>query len=349
MSDLSHHVLLLDAKLKRLNAGPKARLDTAFFLKQLGFRILTVPTSRSRYWQRLLAWAVTTLNWVRLKSGDIVWCQFPVDKTTQAVLDKARRKGLKTVAFVHDIEGLKPAAPDWELVAKEAEKLKVFTQVLGLNEVIGEILQSRGVSVAANLHLWDYVCATEPADPSLLTLAPLNKRVVFAGSLAPDKSPFIYQLAVFTHLSFELYGQGWDSARMQANKAVTNVRYQGSFAPESPPFVADGAIGLVWDGAEINICGGNFGAYLAFNTPHKASMYLSRGLPVAVWKDAAIAPLIERYQAGMLIASLQELETRLVEMTYEEYATLAANAAHLGRLVRSGHFVHTAVSKMQQA
>ena len=79
MSDFSHHVLLLDAKQKRLNAGPKARLDTAFFLKQLGFRVLSVPTSRSRYWQRLFAWAVSKLDWVRLNIDDIVWCQFPVD------------------------------------------------------------------------------------------------------------------------------------------------------------------------------------------------------------------------------------------------------------------------------
>jgi hypothetical protein len=348
MSDFSHHVLLLDAKQKRLNAGPKARLDTAFFLQQLGFRILSVPTSRSRYWQRLLAWAVSALNWVPLKSGDIVWCQFPVDRTTQAVLEKARKKGLKTVAFVHDIEGLKPAVTDWSLVAKEAEKLKVFTQVLGLNEVIGKILHAHGVPVAANLELWDYVCATAPMESTAPSMDLISKRVVFAGSLAPDKSPFIYQLGTFPHLSFELYGQGWDAKRDPANNPAGNVRYLGSFAPDSPPFVADGAMGLVWDGAQIDRCGGNFGAYLAFNTPHKASMYLSRGVPVAVWKDAAIAPLIEQYQAGLLIASLHELETRMAALTAQQYAALAANAAQLGRLIRSGHFIQSAVLKMQQ-
>lgn len=339
MSDFSHHVLLLDAKQKRLNAGPKARLDTAFFLKQLGFRILSVPTSRSRYWQRLLAWAVSVLDWVPLKNDDIVWCQFPVDKTTQAVIEKARRKGLKTVAFVHDIEGLKPAIADWVRVAEEAEELKVFTKVLGLNEVIGKILQSHGVSVAANLQLWDYVCATVPAKRSPTSL---NKRVIFAGSLAPDKSPFIYRLGSLSHLSFELFGQGWDPSRTQAN----NVHYMGSFAPDSPPFEADGAVGLVWDGAEIDRCGGNFGAYLAFNTPHKASMYLSRGIPVAVWKDAAIAPLIERYQAGILIESLQKFETQFAQLTNAQYAELAFNAARLGERIRSGFFIKTAVSAL---
>ncbi len=76
-------------------------------------------------------------------------------------------------------------------------------------------------------------------------------------------------------------------------------------------------------------------------------MYLARGLPVAVWKDAAIAPLVDRYQAGLLIASLQELETRMAALTSAQYRALASNAARLGTMIRSGHFIHTAVAQMQ--
>ncbi len=340
MTAPSQHVLLLDAKQKRLNAGPKARLDTAFFLGNLGFRIQSVPTSRSRYWQRLLAWALRVSNWVSFKATDVVWCQFPVDKSTASVLEKARRQGLRTVAFVHDIEGLKPARTDWDSVAEQAQQLQSFTAVLGLNEVIGRILQQHGVAVAANLNLWDYVCSPPPAQ-SLST--GLNKRIVFAGSLAADKSPFIYRLAPLVGLRFELYGQGMDAGMPLA----PHVRYAGSFAPESPPFQADGAIGLVWDGPEITTCGGDFGAYLAFNTPHKASMYLARGLPVAVWKDAAIAPLIAQHGAGLLVASLHELEQRVSTLSTEQYAAMASNAARLGEEIRAGHFITHAAVKLQ--
>jgi hypothetical protein len=343
MSKFASHVLLLDAKQKRLNAGPKARLDTAHFLSGMGFRIAPVPISRSRYWQRILAWWVTAFDTIVMREGDIVWCQFPVDRTTQAVLEKARSKGFRTVAFVHDIEGLKTEHPQWDSVARESRLLLPFTAVVGLNAAIGSILKSHGVKVLSELNLWDYVCDEAPA--SDCTSFHQKKRVVFAGSLAPDKAQFIYRLRFIAGVNFELHGEGLDRSLLKGE----NVHYLGSFAPQNPPFQADGALGLVWDGSEIDRCGGDFGAYLAFNTPHKASMYLARGMPVIVWRGAAVAPLIASYRAGFLISSLEELPSLLDGLSESDYAEVASNARSLGEKVRAGHFIHSAVKQLQTA
>lgn len=63
--------------------------------------------------------------------------------------------------------------------------------------------------------------------------------------------------------------------------------WHGSFKPEESPEHLQG----VWDGDSVDTCAGNTGAYLRYNNPHKTSLYLACGMPVIVWKEAAIAAL----------------------------------------------------------
>lgn len=342
------HVLLLDARQRRFNAGPKARLDTAQFLGAAGFRVQRVPNSRSRYWQKFWAWAVRHASWVmgmflrlRFIPGEVVWCQFPLDLPTRAVIELARIRGHQTVAFVHDIEGLKRSPVDWSLVDQEADLLRTFSCVLSLNPVIGGLLLARGVPVKASLELWDYVCDL----PMKVTSANLLKRVVFAGNLSNDKASFLSQLNMIRPAPFELYGEGYNP---QAESSG-NVSYMGTFAPSTPPFAPDGALGLVWDGATLETCDGGFGAYLRYNTPHKASMYLAMGLPILIWKHAAIAPLIERFGAGLLLSSMHEIPQILATMTREQYLEMALGASRLGEMVRQGHHIQAAVKGLDEA
>ena len=122
--------------------------------------------------------------------------------------------------------------------------------------------------------------------------------------------------------------------------------YGNELQPEAPPFSGNGRLGLVWDGPELSTCGGDFGAYLAYNTPHKASMYLAKGLPVLVSRGAAVAAVIAEHDAGILINSLHELPGVLQALTQERYAELQAHAARLGEKIRSGHFVQAAAARL---
>lgn len=341
-------LLLLDAKRNRLNAGPKARMDTAFFLEQVGFQIQTVPSSRSRYWQALYAKVIgpgllqgllaPLLGLQKLDERSRVWCQFPITRPTQAVIALAAQRGASTVAFVHDMEGLKSAQPNWALVAQECEALQGFTHVLSLNPTITQVLRDHGVHALASLDLWDYRCdaAQQPA------LAPYSLCVVFAGNLSAEKSGFIASLGQLGEVDFELYG-----AELQRGAIVApNIRFLGSFQPDEPPFSGNGRFGLVWDGSGLDTCCGDFGAYLAYNTPHKTSMYLAKGLPVLVWRGAAVSSLVAEHKAGILIDSLHELPALLKGLSQERYAELQRHAANLGEKIRSGHFIQSAAARL---
>lgn len=345
------HVLLLDAKQKRLNAGPKARLDTAIFLNQIGFRIQVVPTTSSRYLQKITAALIDSkykklisnlLGIKRFSGNEIVWCQFPVTQSTQAILNMAKSGNCRTVAFIHDIEGLKFSPPNWEMVKMEAAQLRNFSQVVSLNPTIAKILNDNGVEVTVSLNCWDYVIINYD-QPKIINV--INKRIIFAGNLAENKAGFVYKLGILKSIRFDLYGEG---LLLHKIKAV-NTRYLNRFTPDNPPFQADGALGLIWDGPELDSCCGDFGAYLAFNTPHKTSMYLARGLPVIVWNGAAIAPLIATYNAGILISSLHELESIVHALSNARYSQMRLGAESLGKKIRAGFFIKAAANEVRKS
>ena len=58
----------------------------------------------------------------------------------------------------------------------------------------------------------------------------------------------------------------------------------------------DQNFGLVWDGTSLDGCNGRYGEYLKFNNPHKTSLYLSCGIPVIIWKEAALADFVEEHK-----------------------------------------------------
>ena len=95
---------------------------------------------------------------------------------------------------------------------------------------------------------------------------------------------------------------------------------------------------MVWDGAVAETCGGNTGEYLRYNNPHKASLYLSSGIPVIIWKESAIADFVLSHKAGIAVSSLFELEDAIRAVSAEEYAEMQSNAAKLSEKLRSGYY-----------
>jgi hypothetical protein len=342
MSTQSQNILLLDASRKRLNAGPKARLDTAHFLSELGFKVVRVPHSRSRHWRKLISQYLKLTSRFNFPAGSTIWCQFPLESTTKIVLQKALRQGLKTVVFIHDIEGLKLASPSWASVQAELDEVRCYSKVLSLNREISAILHNHGIEVAAELECWDYHCEgladdTQDSNNSF--------RVVYAGNLSSYKAAFLYKLGAISSVGFDLFGQGLDPGYT----LPSNLSFRGAFNPNIPPAWAGNYFGLVWDGESIDTCAGDYGAYLAFNTPHKAALYFSRNVPIIVWRGACIAPLIEEHNAGLLVSSLGELERVLSVLSPAEYQSLKQGAAVLGAKVRSGYFIQTAALKINRA
>ncbi|MEE1187860.1 MAG: hypothetical protein UHM52_02605, partial [Acutalibacteraceae bacterium] len=106
-----------------------------------------------------------------------------------------------------------------------------------------------------------------------------------------------------------------------------------------------GDFGLVWDGTSIETCSGNFGNYLRLNDPHKLSLYLTAGIPVVVWEEAAVAVFVRKEHVGVAVASLTELKDKLAALTANDYEEMRQNALRISRLTRSGHYLTTAISR----
>ena len=95
--------------------------------------------------------------------------------------------------------------------------------------------------------------------------------------------------------------------------------------------------GLVWDGTSIDSCKGNSGEYLKYNNPHKLSLYLSSGLPVVIWAEAAEAEFVKRNKLGISVNSLFELYNALENITEDDYNQIARNVAAIAEKLKKGY------------
>ena len=86
------------------------------------------------------------------------------------------------------------------------------------------------------------------------------------------------------------------------------------------------------------------GKYLKYNNPHKTSLYLASGIPVIIWKEAAMADLINEKQVGLVVDSLEDISDKFRKLQEEEYTKLKKNAEKLGKQLRTGAMLKTAIS-----
>ena len=125
-----------------------------------------------------------------------------------------------------------------------------------------------------------------------------------------------------------------------------SVTYHGQFSPNELPAQLNYNFGLVWDGDSVNTCSGDYGTYLKYNDPHKVSLYISSGLPVVIWKEAAVAKFIQQHHVGILIESLSEIDKVLGKISQDDYFQMRRNTFKLAKLMRKGYFLNKSIDKL---
>ena len=168
--------------------------------------------------------------------------------------------------------------------------------------------------------------------------------LVYAGALVMRKNSYLLELAhKAQHFTLHIYGNS--DGLPGIDKAPHAVCYPFTPADE---FIrsADGDFGLVWDGDSLETCQGDFGEYLRYNSPHKVSFYLRAGLPVIIWREAAVAPIIEHEGIGFTIGSIAELEQRLQGLTPAELEQMRKNVARVSARLASGQFFREALQRV---
>lgn len=163
------------------------------------------------------------------------------------------------------------------------------------------------------LNIFDYIM------PQRNRTIHFSDKVIIAGNLDISKSRYLCELKSLKS-NFILYGPNYDN-RIAGN----NICYKGSFPPEELPSHINQGFGLIWDGVSIDTCSGNYGNYLRYNNPHKLSLFISSGIPVFIWKEAAEASFVVNNGLGFSISSLKDIDNILKEIDLSLYNKLLKN------------------------
>ena len=256
------------------------------------------------------------------------------------LLEKLKKRGVKLTFIINDLESLRNL-PDFEKQSKEDEKMVgIADRLIVHNDKMKAYIEEKYAFPSENmvsLELFDYL-AKGTHMPRMYDER--ESSVAVAGNLDPSKSGYVYELvnSDFKNIIFDFYGNG-DKEKLKSGCA----QYMGSFSPEDLPNMIFAEYGLVWDGPSIKSCEGNTGNYIKYNNPHKLSLYIAAGLPVIIWKQAALADFVTQKGIGITIDSIEELPEILRSITREKYEDFLKKLAPLTEKVRTGKFLETAL------
>ena len=333
------------------NAGSKARNDVETILISEGYEGLELKVEN---WYKMNffkaqqhKYRATKSVFDQLGAGDELVIQFPIIHHTffiSRLIKQAQKRGAKFYLLIHDVETLRHAAGSEvkfrHKVRNYFQEKKALMSVDGIivhNDIMKKVLVSQGVPAdkMVSLEIFDYLIPNFEEK----TAPQKDQPIIVAGNLNPTKSGYLYNLP--EQPAYNLYGVGYDESR-----ALKNTSYFGSFMPDNLPTALEGSFGLVWDGDSSETCQGSYGNYLRFNNSHKASLYLASGFPDVVWKESALAHFILEKSCGIAVASLHDLEAALENLTEKEYADLSENARRIGKDLREGYYLRSALKKL---
>ncbi len=305
---------------------------------------------KSLYLTRFMAMFTGMRNWRRLyrtvKPDSVVILQHPNENIVIAnrrIPKYKQKKNLKFVALIHDLDSLRtafasrnPDALNNRNNLADEVLLKKCDCIICQNDSMKQYLISRGFDAEklVTLEIFDYLHSC-----NLPESRDLDRSIMVAGNLMAEKCGYLYSL-IDTPRDYTIHLFGPYYVEGEGRK---NVEYHGVVPSDELPGKLQGSFGLVWDGSEMETCAGSTGEYLRYNDPHKASLFLSSNLPVIIWKEAALAPMIEENRLGVTVNSLQEIGEVLDRITPEEYAEYFQNVTKMGERLRSGYYTQKAI------
>ena len=331
------NVLITTGTANEKTAWTKARMDVKSILTGRGYRPVPLPemSYNPGTWARFAAQIRREAG-----AGDHLVLEYPIGDRLRCYFTSwiGRALGVKTYAVIHDLNSLRSRDSP---VAREMGILGAFDGLVSHNAAMTRWLREAGLkNRIVNLDLFDYCSRSVDAWHEATPHQPWQ--VLCAGNLSPEKAGYVYnpRLGELEGVQISLYGAFFQPEEMPESP----VRYKGVFEPDHPVLDRKYHFGLIWDGDEVDRCGGVFGDYMRYNNPHKLSLYVSMGLPVIVWKEAAIARFVVENRIGVAVADLREMSA--MALGTDDYREMAANVQALGTKVRSGDFLAGALKRL---
>lgn len=312
-------------------AGTKAKEDITDILESESFARVSIKLKSSKLWKLFFLKKVVAKKMNAMKSGDVFVIQYPMysEHTLKFILQECKRKSIKTVGIIHDIESLRMFRDDKHKISNELNIFNEMTVLITHNIRMSNWLESNHItSPLVPLEIFDYLNSYKNVNTDL------NDSIVFAGNL--EKAKFLEKWN--GPKKIKLYGIN------PSSKYDEYINYKGAKSPDELPKFLSGSFGLIWDGDKLSTNSGIFGEYTKFNNPHKVSLYLSCGLPVIVWNQAAIADFVKKNNVGIIVRSIGEMQEKIDLMSEESYDAMHKNAKEMSKLVKKGFFIKRAIT-----
>lgn len=302
------------------NAGPKAPRDIDKILEEeYGAENKSFLRTGNFKFKILLEFFKTMF------SKEIIVLQYPLlyKESFYNLLNKNR-----TIVLIHDINALR--RKDEKDLKKEINILKKFKYIIVHNDKMKEYLLAKGIN-KDNLYvleLFDYLAKGEINEKDI-SLNRDDISLLYPGNLKREKSPFVYQLDD-NKINFKINLYGLGISENISNKLI----YMGSFEPDNINGLI-GDIGLIWDGNfDESDENDTFKNYTKYNNPHKLSCCMALGIPVIVWRKAAIAEFVKNNNVGYIVSSIYDINN----IDFSDYELKRKNAINIGKKVRSGFY-----------
>ncbi|MDT2740338.1 hypothetical protein [Enterococcus canintestini] len=327
---------LISALESRKNtAASKAKEDIVYFLSDNGYENLEYRLPESRL-KRLLFSKNELRKLLRnIQDGDTVVFQYPAYSSIveNHILNYLEKRKLKKVIIIHDLESLRFYKNDLQKIQKEIQFLNSFEVVISHNQHMTEWLRKNGVSSQIiNLELFDY-----EAGDTEISIPKFEYPLIVAGNL--EKSRYLEKLIINKNVSAFGINPSQDYPK--------SISYKGAYSPEELIEQLNGSFGIVWDGDSVTECTGILGEYLKYNNPHKTSLYLSLGVPVIIWKKAALSEFITANGIGFAVDRLDEIDGILDNMSEKEYNLMLSRTTKISEKIKNGYFIKTALNSIR--
>ncbi|WKF71651.1 hypothetical protein QYM39_02990 [Pediococcus pentosaceus] len=313
-------------------AGQKAKEDITNILTNSNFRKIYIKIEANKIKKLLYTHRNIKNGLEELRSGDTIVIQYPMYSrfALKIILKECKKRNIKTIGVLHDVESLRWSDAKEKIKNQEINLFKGFDCLVVHNSIMHDWLsQKLGNIPMVDLDIFDYINNKEYPQVDM------HRNLVFAGNL--EKSSFLEKWNIEKNVT--VYGIN------PSSKYPDNIMYKGVKTPDELPEYLSGSFGLVWDGDSLDTNSGIFGEYTKYNNPHKVSLYLSCGLPVIVWKEAAISSFIVKNNLGIAVDSLDELEEKLNEVDSKIYNDMLLSVGKVSKEIRKGKFTVDAVDK----
>lgn len=331
----------MDYFIKILSNKPKEDINA--IVEKMGYvNIAPLCIGKSGFSHFMLKLgAMFRILW-KMRRGDHLLIQYPMKKFVSPATWCAHLKGGKVTVLIHDLGCFRRK----KLTVKhEMRRMNRVDYIIAHNPSMKRFMEVNGCKTTIScLGIFDYLSDSKTS----VYVTPHHPwKVVYAGGLGFRRNPFLYHLD--SHINgwqLELYGKHFEESASQGWK---HISYKGLLPPDDLIAIVEADFGLVWDGDSLEECSGDWGEYLMFNNPHKTSFYLRANIPVIIWSKAALAPFVLEHGIGIVVDTLEEINSVLSSLSTEDYGKLRANAEEMSKKLNTGYFTQHALKVSSSA